>query len=115
MYDKQAHEAEYRAIRAAAFERYVLDLMRLLNEKMERGAERRGQVLEPALSEFKLAGEFPRTSIQMKVRYQKTGQVVDDSYVLWGRPEHFDKDKDYEQLVDEGRIVSDIMMWARGG
>ena len=115
MSEREVLEARHRAIRAAAFERYLLDLIQLLNEEQERGWERRGKVLEPELFDFRLAGEYPETKLKMKARYQKRGEVLDGSYAIWGNSQFFDADDNYEQVADEVRIVTDIMTWARGG
>jgi hypothetical protein len=104
----------YDAIEEAAFQRYVLDLMRGWAAEQDRLWERnRGSKRDPRIVSIELvkAGTAD-AAYKVTVEHLSTGKITTPHFPLHA-PAFYDSQGNRERFA--GDIVSDILMWARGG
>ena len=107
-------KGNFDVIYGKAFERFLLDLARGYAQEQDRLAlESHGKLFNPEIREIQLKGEYPSTGFLIR-KYDRVRDLEQEQWhLLWGHPEFFDKD--LNPLVSPERMVSDTLMWARGG
>lgn len=102
------------SIYGRAFENFLLELARGYAAEEERlYFEKWGKTRNPEIREIRLKGEYPETGFLIR-RYDRVRDLEQQQwYFIWGSPEFFDKDR--KPLCEPERMVSDTLMWARGG
>jgi hypothetical protein len=108
---REASEA-YRRIGRAAFERYLLDLLRRYAAEEER-QKREIFHKEPRLEvrSIEMLGEFPRTTYKFVYVHLRRDEERTESFMLYGNPECFDEKG--ELLVTGDYIAGEMLRLLR--
>jgi hypothetical protein len=105
-----ADEGHFPAIEGAAYERYLLDLVRGYAAEQER----MDSDLTPLIREIQLAGdEYPHPGFMIRTYNPRNGKEQTKMHLLYENPDFYSEDG--ERRVETTRIAGDILMLARGG
>jgi hypothetical protein len=97
-----------------AFERFLLELARNSAVEEERlSLERTGRLPSILVKEVQLKGEYPDTAFQITLYDRIRDLGYEDWQPIWRHPEFFDESM--KPLCEPQDIVSETLMWARGG
>ena len=100
----------FAAIEGAAYERYLLDLMRGYAAETDR-IDPNPSVL---IKDIQLEGDgYPHTGFRIQTYHPRTGKTKSHLFTLYDNPGFYDEAGD--RIVETNRIVGDILMLARGG
>lgn len=106
----RADRDQFPVIEGAAYERYLLDLMRGYAAEQER----MDPDLTPLIREIQLAGdEYPHPGFMIRTYNPRNGKEQTTMFPLYGNREFYDEAGD--RIAETTRIAGDILMWARGG